>query len=79
MGIPVIITDVGGIGDIVTNGFNGFLLERAEASLVKGALMKYLECPQLLDTHAKNGYEKICRENALPVHAKKIAEVVENS
>jgi glycosyltransferase involved in cell wall biosynthesis len=76
MEIPVIITGVGGTPDIVTTGFNGFLLDRAEPALVKAALQQYHYCPELLEEHGKNGRQRVLQQNNLDVHVKRIADTI---
>lgn len=74
--IPVIINLTGGTGDIVTTCFNGFLLDEPGPSAVKQALRRYIEEPELLSVHGKNGRRRVLQENSLPVHGRTVREVI---
>lgn len=63
-GVPVIATDVGGVGEIVDSGYNGFLLESSERTpmLLKGMLEKIYEMNTaeylLFRAHARQKWEE---------------------
>jgi glycosyltransferase involved in cell wall biosynthesis len=52
-GLPVISTDVGGSQELIADGKNGFVVRRASAESISGALDKYLENRSLLEEHGK--------------------------
>lgn len=56
-GLPVVVTAVGGLPDVITNGQNGLLIESVDARLLESGLKSILVNPQKasqLAAHAKN-------------------------
>jgi len=70
--VPVIITRVGGIPDLVEDGISGILLEQPTAEHLAAALRKYLSSPALRDAHGRAAREKIVREFDIRVVLEKI-------
>ena len=53
-GLPCIVTDVGGMKEIVVNNISGFVVaERSEADLAR-AILKYCNDPFLIGAHSEN-------------------------
>lgn len=67
-GLPTIITDVGGIGDIVSTGQNGVLLPKPDKQLVREALRSYLADPERLRREGCRARELVEERNSVPVH-----------
>ena len=68
-GIPILATSVGGIPDAVTNGYNGFLVDRSKAG-VKAGLLSLVRDPELhreFSTAARARYEAQFSQEAMGV------------
>ncbi|MCP4603644.1 MAG: glycosyltransferase family 4 protein [Proteobacteria bacterium] len=52
-GLPVITTNVGGCDELVSDGVNGFVVEKADSSALSEALNKYAEKRSLIGQHGK--------------------------
>ena len=76
-GIPVIMRNIGAASEIVQEGENGFLLDCSQPGEIKQALLRYIRNPQLASEYGLRGREQVLRENALPVHARKIRQAIE--
>jgi len=46
-GLPIVATDVGGVGEAVTDGVNGFLVAPSDSGALASALIAVLEDPEL--------------------------------
>lgn len=58
VGLPVVASDVGDLGDLVKDGVNGFLVERRRPDLFAEALLKLLEDGPLCRQFSESAVEK---------------------
>jgi glycosyltransferase involved in cell wall biosynthesis len=56
-GLPIVTTDVSGIGSLIVNGQNGVLLERASAEAIADAVQTLSQTPALRQRLIRHGYE----------------------
>jgi len=75
-GIPSIATRMAGIGELIDDGQNGFLLDQPDANLLAAALRKYLAAPELLEQHGRAAREKIVRDFDTRVVVEKIRKAM---
>jgi glycosyltransferase involved in cell wall biosynthesis len=61
-GIPTVATDVGGNGEVVTNGVNGFLVPPGCPNELAASSVKLLSDPGLRRTYGLAGRAKVARE-----------------
>lgn len=59
LGIPVITTDVGGIGNLIKNGYNGLIVDGDNPVEIKNAVLKYKNDKLFYETIRKNAFETI--------------------
>lgn len=58
LGRPVIASDVGGVGDLIEDGWNGFLVKRNDINGFAEKMAMVLKEPDLAQLMGKRGYEK---------------------
>lgn len=59
---PVIVTNVGSIGEVVDDGITGFLIPPKNPEALANAVIKILQEDMLWEKMGKNGYAKITKE-----------------
>jgi len=57
--IPIVSTNVGGIPEVVTDGVEGYLVEKSNPDALASALKKYILQPELIALHGENARNKI--------------------
>lgn len=75
-GLPVIITDVGATREIVKDGVSGTILKAAGVKELRQAIQRYADDLDLQLTHGRNGREMVMSNNSLPMHSRRLAEIV---
>ncbi len=50
-GLPAVVTDVGGSGELITDGKNGYIVEKADAAGLRRAVEIYIRNRRLLTVH----------------------------
>ncbi|TPH13286.1 TIGR03088 family PEP-CTERM/XrtA system glycosyltransferase [Litorilituus lipolyticus] len=55
----VVSTAVGGIPEVITDGVEGFLVEKSNPEALASAIKKYLDEPELIAKHGEKGRERI--------------------
>jgi glycosyltransferase involved in cell wall biosynthesis len=60
-GVPVVASRVGGVPDILTDGFNGLMVDPAKPALLADALLRLLEDPELRRRLIEKGFETVRR------------------
>lgn len=50
-GLPLVLTDTGGTQELLSDGVNGFVVEKECAASIASALRRYVEQPELLAQH----------------------------
>ena len=58
-GVPVVASRIRGNVDLIEDGVNGFLCDPKDAEGFAESIQKLLEHPDLAETFARNGLEKI--------------------
>jgi len=67
LGIPVISTDCGGMGEIIKNGKNGFLVPVRDADAMAGTIRKFIDLDKTNKINIiKNARETIIHNHLLP-------------
>lgn len=56
---PIVSTGVGGIPEVVTDGVEGYLVEKSNPVALANAMKKYIENPELVAEHGENARNKI--------------------
>lgn len=77
MGVPVVATRVGGVGEIIQDGHNGFLAGAGDVGTLSMLALKVLEDKKLADKFRDNGRKKVEQEFSLAAGVKKIEEAYE--
>lgn len=68
---PVIGSNIGGIPELVSEGYNGFLFEPGDKDELKGILKRLVEDPSILKEFGKNAYES-AKKYTLNEHVDKL-------
>ncbi len=61
-GLPIIVTPVGGIPDIIENGFNGLLVSPGDKNAIADAIVSVLTDTELSQKLIKNAKNTISRK-----------------
>lgn len=61
-GKPVIVSDAGGLPEVVEGGVTGLIAERSNSAALANAIMKLLSDAELRENMGKNGRQKILNE-----------------
>lgn len=77
-GLPVLACDAGGNAELVSDGFNGMLLARADAAAIASALGEYLRQPALAERHGARGRAGVIANHSLPAMAQGYLAVYDN-
>jgi sugar transferase (PEP-CTERM/EpsH1 system associated) len=56
---PVVSTSVGGIPEVITNGVEGYLVEKSNSRALANALKRYIQNPELIIEHGENARNKV--------------------
>ena len=64
-GVPTVATDVGGSSEIVTNGFNGFIVSPNSSNQLHSAILKLVNDASLLKNQSKIARERVVRDFSL--------------
>ena len=56
---PIIASDVGGVGDLIQNGFNGFLVKEKDDKQILEIIQKYTNENKLTKEIAENAYNSV--------------------
>ncbi|MHB1100518.1 MAG: glycosyltransferase [Burkholderiales bacterium] len=59
---PAIVTDVGGMKEVVVDGETGFVVPAGDASALADAILRLLENAELAARFGENGYRRLCEE-----------------
>ena len=59
LGIPVITTDVGGIGNIIKNGINGIIIDANKNDEIENAMLKFYREKEFINSLTINAYNTI--------------------
>jgi glycosyltransferase involved in cell wall biosynthesis len=78
-GLPTVITDVGGIADIVETGVNGVLLSAPDRCQLEEAVLGYIHEPERLASEGLAARRRVEERNAVPVHMGIIKDVLSGS
>lgn len=70
-GVPVVVTNVGGNPELVSDGVNGFLVPVGMPEVLAQRIVQLIEEPQLLVKMGSNNRNKIFDEYSLPVMLEK--------
>ncbi len=60
--LPVVATDVGGVGELVRHGFTGYLVPSEDTAALAERMAEILENPALGKTMGEAGYQKLLEE-----------------
>lgn len=63
--LPVVVTRVGEIPRVITNGENGILVESNNIPLLKGALISLINCGKKGDLLGKNAYDTVKKKYSI--------------
>jgi glycosyltransferase involved in cell wall biosynthesis len=74
-GIPIITTPVGGIPEVIKDGFNGILAKVEDPEDLALKIKMLLDNSNLQDFIAKNAFETVKKEYSIEVYTKKIIEI----
>ena len=75
LGLPVVCTNVGGMREIVKNGFNGLLVSPRDPSAMAEALIRIKNDPELAWSLAGNAKETVTKEFSIMRNTEKLLRV----
>ncbi|GGE61589.1 hypothetical protein GCM10011533_12620 [Streptosporangium jomthongense] len=58
VGIPLVVSKVGGIPELVEDSFNGLVVEKASSDEIAAAIITLINNPRLREEFSKNGVAK---------------------
>lgn len=56
---PVVSTNVGGIPEVITDGMEGFLVDKSNPEALANAMKRYIKQPELIIEHGENARSKV--------------------
>lgn len=59
VGTPVLVSDTGGLGDIISHGIDGLKVPPGRADLLARHVVELLDCPKLARSLGLKGYQKV--------------------
>ena len=74
-GTPVIASNVGGVGDIVSDGFNGFVVEPGDVAGFARKIMELWSDKSLIERFSQNGLDTVKQRFSWKVIAEKFIKV----
>jgi glycosyltransferase involved in cell wall biosynthesis len=77
-GVPVVVTNVGGIPEIITHRDNGILVEPGDSAGIARAVLELIENPSLAEKIAKKGRETVLNKYTGRIYAENITRLYEN-
>jgi glycosyltransferase involved in cell wall biosynthesis len=77
MGVPLVATRVGGVCEIIQDGYNGLLADAGDIETLSVLALKVLEDKALADKFKRNGRKKVEEEFSLAASVKEIEGVYE--
>lgn len=77
-GTPVVGFNVGGIGEVVRSGVNGFLVPARDVPLLAVAITRILEDPWLRKQMSANARQVVLQEYTQPLQAQRYLEIYAN-
>jgi glycosyltransferase involved in cell wall biosynthesis len=75
MGKPVVITDIGGANELISDGINGYLYQAGNKKELVGYLLSMASDDKVIHSMQKKGREIVCRNFTLPAMVKKYTSV----
>ena len=79
LGVPVISTDCGGMGEVIKNGEKGFLVPVRDADSMAGTIQNFLHLDEKNITKIiQNAREKIRQNHLLPVQVERFKSLYRN-
>jgi glycosyltransferase involved in cell wall biosynthesis len=60
--LPVVATDVGGVGELVSHGSTGYLVPSEDAEALVGRMAEILGSPALGNAMGETGYQRLLEE-----------------
>jgi glycosyltransferase involved in cell wall biosynthesis len=73
---PVVAFDVGGIGEMVTDGLTGALVAGSDIDALARSLTTYANDPSRRERHGKAARDVIVREYDAKSHAREVEEIL---
>lgn len=77
MGLPVVATEVGGVGELIQNNEEGFLVPAGDAGRLAQSMIKLIESPTLREEMGKEGRAKVVQQFSFDARVKKLEELYE--
>jgi glycosyltransferase involved in cell wall biosynthesis len=77
-GIPIIASDIGGIGELVEDGVTGFLVPVRDSQTIAERIQRFLACPELKQEMGQRGLEKL-QQHRLQDQVEKIVGVYQEA
>jgi len=70
--LPVVVSDVGGLPEVVDNGLTGYVLPRNDLGAISAKLHQLIKEPELRQKFGENGRKKVAREYDFSVNLKQM-------
>jgi|ERR1035437_3379830 glycosyltransferase involved in cell wall biosynthesis len=69
-GLPIIATDVGGVADLVKNGYNGLLVDHSDVEQLSEAMLTLINNPDMRSALALNARKSVLNHNSIEIACK---------
>ncbi len=76
-GLPIVSNEVGGIPELVKDGYNGYLVKDIKPEIFAQTIERFLENKELIEVFGKRSRELILREFSWDRHAEKLLRIYE--
>ena len=74
LGIPVIVSDRGGLPEMVTNNVDGKIVPAGDISALREAIRDLATDHPKAEAFGRAGYERFCRDNTAAAHYEALLE-----
>lgn len=76
--VPILATNVGGTGEVVSHGDSGWLIEPRSLRALEGGIEEFLRCPGKFAAMGEQAHRRIVDEFSFKVRTKRLTDIYES-